>query len=116
MSDTTKERATDVAKNMSTALPNYLVNLAHEPSVGLHYLSTHAKSRVAPCLAHTTRQLQHRTATLTTMLLDATDATTTLNTHMSDAQETLSRISENTESALHAFREYQSLSSSSSSS
>lgn len=108
MSDSTKRRDTphsDTARNLSTTIPNYLVNLAHEPSVGLHYLATHAQTRVAPSLSQVTGQLKHRTTTVSNLSLDVNDATTVITEDMPAAQKTISRISYNIEAALASLRQ-----------
>lgn len=88
----TTNTPSNLAKSMSSALPQYLTNLAHEPSVGLHYLATHAQARAAPTLANAIQQLDHRAGMMGTTLLDVRDATAVLSVHMPEANETLERV------------------------
>ena len=66
--------ASDLASDLSKSLPDYLLNLGHEPSVVLHFGSNHARSRVAPTLAKLTKHFDHRTTMISNLTLDAKDS------------------------------------------
>lgn len=63
-----------LATRLSRTLPHHLVRLAHEPSVGLHFLAAHSHNRSTPALATTHKTLNGRTALLEHASLTARDA------------------------------------------
>lgn len=77
---------------ISRALPQYLVRLAHEPSIGLHFLASHAQSRAAPSLAHITRSTYQHRATQSEAILDTRDAQEMLLQHGPSTTAALSRL------------------------
>lgn len=82
-----------LANRLSSSVPQYLVHLAHEPSIGLHYTATHAQQRAAPALAKTHSQITHRTNKLSALMLDVKDAHTMVTTQVKDATNKLAEMS-----------------------
>lgn len=92
MNGSASKSAGVLAQRISTNLPQYLVSLAHEPSVGLYFLCTHAKARAAPALASTTEQVKKRSVTISTTSLDVKDAVVTLRDGMVSAEKLLKSV------------------------
>lgn len=91
--ESTSTPPTQLANRLSSSVPQYLVNLAHEPSIGLHFAATHAQQRAAPTIAKLSNHVEHRTSNLSGLTLDVRDANTMLETQVADAQKTLDSIS-----------------------
>lgn len=80
------------SSRLSQTLPQYLVRLAHEPSVGLHFLASHAQSRAVPALAAISRSATQRRGAQSEAVLDARDAADMLRQHGPSASAALQRI------------------------
>lgn len=80
------------SSRLAETLPQYLVRLAHEPSVGLHYLASHAQSRAAPALVGISRSTAQRRGTQSEAVLDARDAADMLREHGPPSSAALGRI------------------------
>lgn len=79
-------------KRISRTVPHYLTRLAHEPSLGLYHLATHAQRRAAPALAGVARNADARRGAQNAAVLDARDAAVVLETLGQPAHERLRRI------------------------
>lgn len=81
-----------LAQRLSTTLPQYLVSLAHEPSVGLYFLCAHAQARAAPALASVTDHAKKRGSSIGTTSLDVEDAIATLQDGVVSAEKMLKSV------------------------
>lgn len=90
-SSATNSRPPLLANRLSSSLPQYLVTVAHESSVGLHFVAVHAQSRAAPALANAARTLDVQKTTTTTNLLDLRDANSVVKRDLAAAPAILAR-------------------------
>lgn len=95
-----KDQPSDLAKSLAASIPEYLLSLAHEPSVGLHYVAAHAQSRVAPTLAKSSKQMEQRTTTMNNLALDVRDAIAVVKEDMPSAEQNLKDMNEKIEEAI----------------
>lgn len=86
------KRVGALAQRLSTTLPQYLIGLAHEPSVGLYFLCTHAKARAAPALVSVAEHAKKRTSSIATTSLDVEDAIASLQDGVVSAEKMLNSI------------------------
>ena len=93
MANNSNNIAPVLANRLSRTVPQYLVRLAHEPSVGLHYVALHAQSRAAPGLTNIMNNMEIRRGKLSEAILDTRDAAETIGTHSKSAIGILDRIS-----------------------
>lgn len=101
----TQKEPSDLAKALSSTIPDYLLSLAHEPSIGLHYVATHAQARVAPTLARTTKQVEKRTTMINNLTLDVKDAVAVVKDDMPKAERNLKEMNEKIEKAIKTLQQ-----------
>lgn len=82
----------DLAARLSTSLPSLLTNLAHEPSLGLHVVASHARAAAVPTLVATRRTLQTRSSTMRDRAVDAHYAVDALREWRTSALPALRRV------------------------
>ncbi|CAN8072812.1 unnamed protein product [Agarophyton chilense] len=85
-------RRPTLSSRLSRTVPQYIVRLTHEPSIGLHFVVRHAQSRTAPALTGISQVLRRRSREISIAVIDATDACAILGEDMTKASETLQRI------------------------
>jgi BLOC-1-related complex sub-unit 8 len=81
-----------LSSRLSSTLPRLLTGLAHEPSVGLHVISTHARGAAVPTLVGVRRTLDARAARLAAAAMDAQYAVDALTQHREAALPALASV------------------------
>lgn len=82
------------AETLSQKIPHLLVHLAKEPSLGLHFVCAHAKTRAVPTLVQLRTTLRKRTVEAGDMALDAKFTADSLRTDLGPAIASLRKLTD----------------------
>ncbi len=82
------------AETLSQKIPQLLVHLAKEPSLGLHFVCAHAKTRAVPALVQLRATLRKRTTEAGDMALDSKFAAESLSTDLGPAIASLRKLTD----------------------
>ena len=77
---------------LARVLPHYLVRLAHEPTMGLHFVASHVRSRGVLVMAQIAKRLEKESNALAQVSGDAQFASQALRAHGSAATDTLRKM------------------------
>lgn len=98
-------RSRNAAERLSQTIPQLLVHLTEEPSLGLHFVCAHAQDRAVPTLVATKASLRDRTTIARDAALDAKYTAESLSAALGPALASMRSLSKLVELARNATTE-----------